>query len=61
MRNRTRAPYRIVLEHDGIKYARTFRAYSPRHAFTLAERAIREPNWHAAWLPVTPTTQEGRS
>lgn len=53
MKRRSRFPYRIVLEHDGRRYARTFRATSPRHALNLAERAIRIPDWHQDWAPIT--------
>lgn len=49
-------PYRVVVESNDRKYARVFRAFSPRQALNMAEQAIRQPDWHADWQIITPVT-----
>lgn len=58
-----RFPYQVVVECDHHKWARTFRAYSPRHALNLAEQVMRAPDWKASWRMLAPVVSnaEGRS
>lgn len=53
MRFRKRFPYRVVVQDGARKLARTFRAYSPRHAMSLAHIAMREDHWQNDWQTIT--------